>query len=185
MENMLLISVLILFAGLLVNLMLTLALARRLEATKKEMDMMAGGMDFETLETGVSAPDFEAKTVAGTQVTLADYAEKAVAFIFMSPTCKPCVEKLDSLHTLYAKAKAKGVELVLVNVDAMGGTAEFAETKSVKLPLLDAPRSTNSFADTYKAMGTPFYCLVNREGRVESTGLFGQEWEQLVQGWSA
>lgn len=182
MESILGISVLVLFAGLLLNVAFTLALAKRLEIYHQEAN---SGLNEETLEVGAPAPDFEAEALDGSQVTLASYAKKAVALIFMSPNCGPCVEELPSLQALSTQAKAKGVELVLVNVDDSTDNQEFAAEKGITVPLLSAPMSTNTFAQAYKAAGTPFYCLINPEGQVESTGFFSPEWDKLTQAWSA
>lgn len=176
METILGISIIVLFIGLIANFLVTIALAKRLE------NMRTGSK--ETLEVGTPAPAFEAQTIDGNNVTLADYAQKAVALIFMSPHCKPCVEKIPSFNEMYAKAKAKGVELVLVNVDDGSDSREFAENQNIRLPMLSAPRSTNPLAETYKAMGTPFYCFINREGNVESTGFLSAEWDKLAKAWS-
>lgn len=183
METVLGISIITLFIGLVANFLVTIALAKRLENIRKAL--MSGGMpDEETLEVGTPAPAFEAKSIDGRRVTLADYAQKAVALIFMSPHCKPCVDKIPSLNEMYAKAKAKGVELVLVNVDDGSDSREFAENQNIRLPMLSAPRSTNPLAETYKAMGTPFYCFINQDGNVEATGYFSAEWDKLAKAWS-
>ena len=185
METILGISVIVLFVGLVANFLVTIALAKRLERMKDEM-LSGMGFDEETLEVGTPAPAFEAETTDGRQVTLADFAEKALALVFMSPHCGPCLDKLPSLNELYAKAKAKGVELVLVNVeDDAETTRSFAEKENLQIPMLSAPRHNNPLADAYKAMGTPFYCFINPQGNVESTGFFSKEWDTLAADWSA
>jgi len=39
------------------------------------------------------------------------------------------------------------------------------------LPVLVAPREHNPFFTDYKAMGTPSYCLIDAQGRVQAAGM--------------
>lgn len=138
------------------------------------------------LEKGMLAPHFTAETLSGETVTLADYARKMVSFIFISPHCRPCVDKLPTLNTLALKAKQAGVDLIVVSTDGeKAETAALAEKYQLHVPMLFAPQEENSFAHDYKADATPCYCMINREGQVVSAGLFEMRWEkQLVNVWS-
>ena len=176
MIPILVISSVLLWIIVLVNVLLTIALIRRLN----QMSNMAFPDD-EGLEKGTPAPNFTAETLAGEMVTLANYARKAVSFIFISPTCSPCVEKLPAMNDLATKAKQAGVELVLVSTDGeKADMAALVQKHHVTVPLLFAPFEHNSFARDYKAESTPFYCQLNQDGYVESSGFFGLDWEQQV-----
>lgn len=166
---------------LLLNLLLTMALIRR-------FNLMSGHLVTdptidEGLEPGTPAPAFRAETLNGDSVTLSNYARRAVSFVFFSPHCEPCIEKLPALNALAPKAKDAGVEMILVNTD--GGreeTANLMQKYNLKLPVLLAPFDSNPFAKDYKAMGTPFFCKLNRNGEVEASGGFGSNWEQATLG---
>ncbi|MFN8491309.1 MAG: TlpA disulfide reductase family protein [Caldilineaceae bacterium] len=170
----------------LLNLLLTIGTIRRLNQltqpghapSSAEIGEEAG------LAIGSPAPDFQAETLTGEIVTLANYARRAVSFIFVSPDCDACVEKLPSLKTLLPKARQAGVEMVLVNTGGdKAATATFIQQHHVTLPVLIAPFEENAFAHDYKVPGTPFFCLVNAENKVETVGMFGAEWEQLTHTW--
>lgn len=176
MIPMLVISSILLWVVVLINVLLTIALIRRLN----QMSSMAFP-DAEGLAKGTPAPDFTAETLAGEIVTLAHYAHKAVSFIFISPTCGPCVDKLPAMNDLATKAKQAGVELVLVSTDGdKADITTLVQKHEVTVPLLYAPLEQNAFARDYKAESTPFYCQLNPDGSVESSGFFGPGWEQQV-----
>ena len=173
----------LLWIVVLLNLLLTIALIRRFNDMSTNLSAFAD-MDV-GLEKGSSAPDFQAQTLAGETVTLADYAQKAVSFIFVSPHCSPCLEKIPKLNALAAKAKQAGVEMLLVNTDGdKAETEAFVKKHNVTLPVLIAPNESNSFASDYKALATPSYCSLNQDSHVAAAGMFQPGWEeQLTQAW--
>lgn len=164
---------------ILLNLMLTIALIRQLNQMTGSMFPDVG------LEKGSPAPDFQAETLAGETLTLADYVGKVVSFIFISTHCQACVEKLPALNAFADKAKQAGMEVVLVNTGDKADTASLVQEYSVSLPVLVAPIESNPFARDYKAEATPSYCLLTPDSHVESSGLMDSDWEkQLLQAWT-
>jgi peroxiredoxin len=137
------------------------------------------------LGIGTQAPDFTAETLDGQLVSSATYSRESVLFVFVSPTCDPCIEKIGMFNKLYFQAKQHGVNIILVCLASKGETQVFADKYSIEVPMLVAPPENNSFMKSYKAPGTPFYCFVSNEGKVQSTGLLDSNWDQLVQKWGA
>lgn len=181
MNNALVLSSILLWIVVLFNLLLTIALVRRISTIQPEFNME----NVETLEIGSQAPDFTAVTLDGESVSIASYTQKAVAFIFISPTCTPCLEKIPLMNTLESQAKLAGVELVLVNTTDREKTKAFVEEFNIELPVLVAPRDSNSFVKDYKVGGTPFFCLIDRKGKVQATGFLGSDWYTLIHEWMA
>ncbi|MCP5100675.1 MAG: TlpA family protein disulfide reductase [Chloroflexi bacterium] len=181
MNNALILSSILLWIVVLFNLLLTVALIRRGSAAQPGFDME----NVETLEIGSQAPDFTAETLDGRTITLNTFSGQNVVFVFVSPDCPPCIEKIPILNSLQQKAKQSGVELVLVNVTNKSKAKKFVEEYETHLPMLVAPENNNSFKERYKAMGTPFYCLVDEQGNVQATGYFGPDWYALTQKWEA
>lgn len=169
MEPILVLSSILLWMLVLLNLLLTLGLARRMRAVFPPM---------ESLKVGQPAPDFTAQTLNGETVTLATYAWRPVAFVFVSPDCKPCREELPRLEGLRPKAEQSGVELVLVSDADEDRTQLLADEAKVTLPILVAPRGSNSFFRDYRVNGTPSYCLIDARGKVRSAGMGLFELEQ-------
>jgi peroxiredoxin len=179
MNNAFVLSSILLWIVVLFNLVLTIALIRRGSNIQPGFDMI----NIPTLKIGSQAPDFIAETPEGKSMTLADYAGKSVTFIFMSPSCKPCLEKLSKLHELAPNAHRSGVDLILVNTAEKDDTRAFIEKHNIALPVLVAPRNTNPFMSDYKVAGTPFYCVVEKNGKVQSAGYLGSNWHTLTQSW--
>ncbi|MBW4687811.1 MAG: peroxiredoxin family protein [Komarekiella atlantica HA4396-MV6] len=174
----------LLWIVVLLNLLLTIALIRRFNRISTHLSAFT---DIDVgLEKGSQAPDFQAQTLTGETVTLADYARKAVSFIFISPHCGPCLDKISALNALAPKAKQAGVEIVLVNTDGdKAETAEFVKKHNVTLPILIPSNEHNSFASDYKANATPSYCTLNQDSHVEAAGMFEPGWEkQLTSAWA-
>lgn len=185
MQSISVTNLILLWIAVLLNLLLTIALVRRFNLMSTHLSPF-GGMGI-GLEKGSFAPDFQAETLTGETVTLADYARKAVSFIFISPHCSPCLEKIPKLNALAAKAERAGVEMLLVNTDGdKAETAAFVKKHNVTLPVLIAPSESNSFAQDYKADATPSYCILNQDSYVEAAGVFEPNWEeQLARAWAA
>lgn len=183
MELVLVVSSILLWILVLLNLLLTLALARRLNAKASQFGAPADNIP--KLELGQPAPDFVAETLNGSQVSLASYTGQAAAFIFISPTCSPCREKMPVFNALQPKAKRAGIEIVLVSDSDRAETKKFSDDFTTSLPILIAPRAANPFMVDYKANGTPFYCLLAANGSVQATGFLDDEWERLTKTWEA
>lgn len=178
MSDLLVASVILLWILVLLNLVLTLAIIRRLNVSPRGED---------GLKTGTVAPNFTATTVEGAPVSLSTYAGRTVAFLFISPTCGPCREALPRYAALYSKAQRSGVVLVLVS-DADGTqTQALVDEFQIEMPVLVAPRESNSLIKDYKIEGTPAYCVVDPDGRVRSSGYPSFEWgdwKKLADAWA-
>lgn len=182
METALIVSSILLWVIVLCNIVLTLALVRRLNATPRHKSL-----SLEMPKAGQPAPDFHAQTGSGETVTLSTFAGHRVAFIFISTNCSPCRQLLPRLELFQPRAAQARVELLLVSAEQMDETQNFIERLHIGLPVLVAPRGTNPFFDDYKATLTPSYCLVDEQSIVRSAGLLnaeGGEWEAFIGSWA-
>lgn len=180
METALIVSSILLWLVVLLNLLLTLGLVRRLNANRASAPEMG-------LKVGEIAPDFSAQSLSGETVTLATYAGRNIAFIFISIHCGPCHEILPRLEPLGPKAARAGVELVLVSADELDETRAYVAKQNIGLSVLIASRKSNPFMEDYKSTATPSYCLVNEQGKVQSAGypsLEHGEWKVLADSWA-
>src|SRR5437899_6166907 len=100
METALIVSSGFLWLVVISNVLLTLALVRRLNQMGTPQTPEGG------LEAGEAAPDFMAQTLGGATVTLADYAGRSVALVFLSTTCQPCRDRLPTLEKLGPQMRA-------------------------------------------------------------------------------
>lgn len=177
LEQALIVSSILLWVVVLFNLLLTLALVRKINRPSYP----EGG-----LKRGTPAPEFTAETLSGEKVNLATYGGRSVAFIFVSPHCNPCRSSMPSYEALYLKAKEAGVDLVLVSTGEAAETHAFVDEFKTHLPVLVAPQPSNSFMNDYKATGTPAYCLLDEKGKVISSGYPSRDmgpWKELADAW--
>ena len=182
METLLLMSLAVLWLIVLVNLVLTFALIRKVNASNARTDTASrvGG-----LEPGSEAPDFTVQTLTGETVTRATYAGRSVAFLFVSAQCQPCRTLLPEIVPLASGAAHAGVDLVLVSRSDQEATRGFIEEMQIHLPVLIAPYDSNPFLKDYQARATPSYCLINEKGKVQSAGYpKGGDWDTLAKSWS-
>lgn len=181
MDLALVLSNVILGIIVLFNLILTLALVRRVNSIQdganaeriNELDL------FETsLPVGTTAPPFEAESVGGASVSLSDFAGRELALVFMSPGCGPCVSELPNWEELSHKAASSRTALVMVSIASREETEELVREFKLTLPTLIAPRGVNPLADDYKVLRTPSYYLINEEGRISHVGIPNTKWDR-------
>ena len=180
-ETVLLVSMGLLWVVVLFNLLLTLALVRRTSTQPRSQQK-------EWFKAGEKAPDFTAETLDGKPVTLASYAGRPAAFLFMSPSCDPCREHLPGYDALGKIARRAGTQLVYVSTSGLDETRIHVEEFGITLPVIVAPQEDNSFARDYKITGTPQYCLLDAHGNVHSCGLPMPDkgaWKVVTDAWRA
>ena len=180
MEQFLIGSSVFLWVIVVFNLFLTLALIRRLNTKSQISDLSSG------LKKGELAPNFEAETLSGTKINLSTFANQAVTFIFVSPNCQPCREALPTYESLYSKAKLLEIKLVLVVSSDIIRTQAFVNELNINLPVIVAPRETNTFLEDYNVRGTPSYCLIDETGTAQSAGFASSnsaDWNGIVTSW--
>lgn len=183
MEQLLVANSIAVWLVLLGHVLLTFALVRKVNGLNQANSN--GGRPMpprEFLKVGQAAPDFEAETLSGKPITLADYTGRKVAFLFMSPGCAPCREAIPALEELQPRAAQAGVRLNLVITSNREQAQAFVTELKVSLPVLVTP-SEGEFMTDYKVGGTPFYCLVDEDGRVEATGFLDPAWRAMISQW--
>lgn len=185
METVLIVSSVLLWVVVLINLLLTLALVRRVNSGTPQPGAVPA---LSGLSRGDAAPDFSATTLQGETVTLGSYTGngRLTALIVIEPDCAPCREGLPTYEALYPDARRSGVDLVLVSIGEIEATGELADDFKISMPLIVAPRSKNSFSSDYKVLGTPNYCLIDGDGKVVSAGhpfVQSGDWKTIMKNW--
>jgi peroxiredoxin len=187
LDPILLLNIVLLWVAVLVNLLLTVAVIRRLNTTgtsraKTVSEPHVGA------KVGEHAPTFSAHTLTGEPVTLATYAGRSVAFIMIGPSCVPCREALPRYESLRAKAAQSGVDFVLVSTGNREDTLALVDEFNLATPIILAPQPANPFMSDFKVRGTPAYVLIDSAGIVRSAGFpdFERgEWQSMVQSWES
>lgn len=183
MDQLLVISSILLWVFVLINLALTLMLLRRAHAQPNftAPDMPA------FLATGEPAPDFSAQTLTGETITRASYTDQAVTFLFISTDCSPCHDSLPRFVITQAQAARAGEACVLVCDDDAANTQRLVDDYRITTPILIAPsQAGNTFLSDYRVAGTPFFCAIDAQGRVRASGYPSHgfpEWDALLAAW--
>jgi peroxiredoxin len=117
------------------------------------------------------APDFELRSLAGTNVRLADHFGKDVVLIdFWATYCQPCLVALPHLDELYQKYRNKGFVVLAVAIDeaALGSRVRVEAAKlRLSFPVLLDPDT--QVVSRYNPRSTaPYSVLVGRDGRILS-----------------
>jgi thiol-disulfide isomerase/thioredoxin len=166
--------------GILVlfNLVLTLAMVRRVSTGSGDRQSMVG------LKAGDDVPDFTAVTLDGREVTRAHFSERRTALIFVAPTCKPCVSALPEYLQLVEPARLHGTDLVLVSDGDLAGTREMVGV-SPTTTVLAASREISELFNRFKVPGTPHFALIEKD-KVLLSGMPNRsvrDWRALVEKW--
>jgi peroxiredoxin len=178
MQSFLSFALIAIWAGLLLNVLVTLTLVRRVNS------LTAIFTHKPDLAVGQPAPAFEAETLAHEPVSLVTFANRNVLFVFIHPDCRACRNELPLLQRLALIAKHHAnIELVLVSEGNEIGTQALVDEFNITTLVVSAPRESNSFARDYNPNGeNPCYCLVDAQGRVISKAVVGsREWLSLTQ----
>jgi cytochrome c biogenesis protein CcmG/thiol:disulfide interchange protein DsbE len=115
------------------------------------------------------APDFELRSLDGTNVRLGDHFGKDVVLVdFWATYCQPCLLALPHLDELYRKYKSKGFVVLAVSIDeAALGSRVRVEAAKLRLSfpvLLDT--ETDVVARYNPRSTAPYSVLVGRDGRI-------------------
>jgi len=89
------------------------------------------------VKSGQPAPDFDGQTLAHQPLKLSSLRGKVVLLDFWATWCEPCKKELPLLSKLAPKLKARGVEVVAVNIDDDPRNAEsFLRQKGIALTVV-------------------------------------------------
>ncbi len=89
------------------------------------------------VKPGDKALDFSAATLAGQPLKLSSLRGKVVLLDFWASWCEPCKKELPLLSKIAPRLKAKGIEIVAVNIDDDPKNAiAFLQEKGVRLTVV-------------------------------------------------
>ncbi|GHO45978.1 peroxiredoxin family protein [Ktedonospora formicarum] len=186
METILVISSVLLWVGVLGNLLLTLALIRRVN-TNMPSTMSLTALSITGLQVGDVVPPFTARTLDGQAKTLDEYIGHATAFVFVSPDCEPCHNVLSTLVQVKPQIQQGETDLVLICNGDEKQARTLAERFPVHVPILIAPRKENSLIQDYQVQGTPSFYILDAQGKIQAAGHpepHNLEWRKVFERWT-
>lgn len=120
------------------------------------------------LQEGNKAPDFQLKTLNGTDVKLSDLQGKKVILNFWATWCPPCKAEIPHMQDFYESRNKTEVEILAVNLTPseknQGNIKEFVRDRNVTFPvLLD---QDGEVGDQFRALTIPTSYLIDSNGIV-------------------
>lgn len=116
-------------------------------------------------EEGTKAPEIILRTQSGADFSLSSLSGKVVIVDFWASWCGPCRLGMPFLQQLYEEYKAKGLEIVGINLDTKQENIEKFINKLSKKPsftiLWDSKGGT---PNTYKVAGMPTTLFIDKKG---------------------
>lgn len=115
---------------------------------------------------------------SGDRITRENFANYKITLIdYWSTTCKPCIQELPELVKLYEKYKDKGVNFISVADEKTPQRMELANKifKENHVPWKNYFDTDKEFTRKLNAGGYPLFIIVDRDGKIVSKELGGQE----------
>src|SRR5574337_233327 len=128
-------------------------------------------------EEGHLAPDFTLRTLEGKTVRLSEFrGQKVVLINFWATWCPPCRLEMPTMQQIYSEYKAKGFEILGVNIepDAQQEIRDFIKELRLTFPILLDPdmKVTRKF----RVIGLPVSILIDRQGIVRAKEVGYHDW---------
>jgi methylamine dehydrogenase accessory protein MauD len=118
------------------------------------------------LKPGKKGPDFTLPSVAGSEVSLHDFAGRRVFLVFTMSGCKPCHRIVPELNRL----QRRGIlQVLVVNNGELEATRQWAGEAALCFPVL--VQQQFSVSKRYETYATPFAFLIDERGAIVSKGI--------------
>lgn len=142
-------------------------------------------------QVGKPAPDLAGTDLDGKKLSMADAKGKVVLIVFWASWSVPSAAEVAALQKVYAANKAKGFQVVGINVDAMqeGSPGHEAITPLVRRFLIDRNvtwpnlingSGANDYAKAFGVTEIPANVLIARDGNVAGIDLVPKNMESAV-----
>jgi thiol-disulfide isomerase/thioredoxin len=160
----------------LVNLVLVLALARRVRGHDEQLTRQSRLPPIPRLPVGSQTPDFTVTAVTGETRSRSDLmAGPRGVIAFLTPQCAPCRAHIPEL-TKYAAADPGGPSQVIAVIcgtedEAATMVGELKDSVSVVVEPLGGP-TQKAFAVTEY----PTFCVITKQGRIGARGAHLEAW---------
>jgi peroxiredoxin len=132
------------------------------------------------LREAVPLADFVLPLADGTNLNTTDLRGKVVFLNFWATWCGPCRVEMPSMETLYRRFKARGLEMLGVNMqESRRQVSAFMDQNGLSFPA--ALDSRGNIGNTYGVMAIPTTYIINREGNIIArvTGSFNWDTPEL------
>ena len=111
------------------------------------------------------APDFTLRDLAGREVKLSDYKDRAVLLVFGTTWCRYCREEIPHLKKLHGLYGSKNLEILNIFVQEPADKVS-VYAKKHELPYRVLADPDGDVGSLYDVKGVPSLVLVDRDGRI-------------------
>ena len=124
--------------------------------------------EMESLSVGQEAPLFEATTVSGDTIALADFRGEVVLLEFWATWCGPCIPEIRYFKNVWSEYRGDDFQLIGISLDESSGTLkEFIEVENITWPQIQQDRgSFDEVTEMYSVNGIPRTYLIDRKGTI-------------------
>lgn len=160
----------------LMNMVLTLAIVRKVNAGD------GSPQSGQLIERGRRPPDFTASLLDGSSSSLSDFTSRPTVFVFASPTCRPCLDSMPTYAHLAKVAPRVGAELVIVSDGERDETKRMLDQYGIDCRTIIAPRAAHPLMKQWNVTGTPSFVHLEK-GLVRSSGPTSPNvrvWQQIL-----
>jgi cytochrome c-type biogenesis protein len=122
---------------------------------------------YRPLEVGDAAPEFAARMLDGSHVSLAELRGKVVLLNVWATWCVPCRKEMPALQQLYQDLGDEGLVVLAVSVDAAGArdaVDTFVNERGIGFDIALDP--SGGVQETFRTMGVPESFLIDRDGKI-------------------
>jgi methylamine dehydrogenase accessory protein MauD len=123
------------------------------------------------LKPGKKAPEFRLPSVAGGEVSLANFAGRKVLLVFVQSGCGPCHDIAPELNRLAAHNSE--MQVLVVNNANAEEAREYARRVDAQFPVLVQEKWIVS--KRYEVFATPFAFLIDERGVVGARGIVSSQ----------
>lgn len=168
MTNVVLMNILLLWLISIFNLLLILAVIRRMNSSKpthfSSPPTIEGG-----LKIGDEVPNFTGIDLKGGEVSKEDFANQKFTLVFITPDCQPCREHLPILETLMPLARSLGIKFYLVGLGELEALRSLINELNISITTI-VPQGNESFTKDFRVMYTPSFYLIDEGGKIAAGG---------------
>jgi methylamine dehydrogenase accessory protein MauD len=172
MNMFLLISIVVLWAAILLLGFLVLGSLRALGIVNWRVDQLEltrpSRLGRDGLKAGTKAPDFTLPCTSGGEISLHDFAGRKVLLVFTQSGCGPCHDMAPEFNRVQAKGE---LQVVVINNGEPDNSREWADEIQAQFPILIQAKF--SVAKRYEIFATPFAFLIDERGIIASSGIVG------------
>lgn len=139
--------------------------------------------EFESLNIGQKAPDFEFQTVDGDNISLSNLKGQFVILEFWATWCGPCIPEIPHLKSLYESYQNDGFMVVGISLDRDKETLmNFIDEREMEWPQIYIEDGwEGELPRLFNVSGIPRMYLLDPEGNIIGRDLRGEEMVSKVE----